>query len=259
MSKSWADLSEGSEISTPLPSSLLYRIIDQPTKAIIDDFSPAMHTMCDAIDAAHDDYKQTLDGLVDALKAGTRLPAVTFSPVMFASLVAFHNDSLKRFVMNMRGTLRLLVETEIHDVHHDKPALERVSCISHIAATPQRLKARTQALMKSQNESKRRNADAARRLAKVAEARFYRRVMCVLYGPHHEMDDDQEAWKEASEWAVTRLGSHECVMDRMQKVLSELIRHKRAIDWELDSRWAYEPPVASCHHFVGGTPGTPLV
>ena len=259
MGKSWADLTESSGSSPgDLPSNILYRIIDQTTLASIDDFSPAMHAMCDAVDAAHGDYKDTVDRLVEALKAGTRLQGAELNPVYFESLVAFYNESLKRFVMSMRGTLKLLVVTEVHEAQHDMPALERVSGIARVAATPQRLKARVKALMRSQNEGKRRNADAARRLAKRAEARFYRRVLCMLYGPHREIDDEPEAWDEAAEWARERIGSGECVMDRMQKVFSELIRHKRAIDWELDSHWAYDAPdpTSTCHRFVGGTPGT---
>lgn len=242
-----------------VPTSILYRLVGRATKAAIDDFSPAMFDLCDAVDAAQGEYKETIDGLVGELNRGARLPRARFDPIGFASLAALHNESLMRFVMSMRGTLKMMVETDIREVHLEKPALERVSRISDLKSASAPLEARMESLTKSRRESKRRSADAARLLGKAAEARFFRRVICVLHGARVEGEGqagDSEEWEEALEWARKRAGARGCVMDRMQRVLSELIRHKRAIDWELDSRWTYDP-AAPCRHFVGGTPGTP--
>eukprot|EP00873_Tetraselmis_striata_P043966 jgi/Tetstr1/464230/TSEL_009035.t1 len=246
MTKTWADIC-GDDLS----HRILYRVIDPATMSAIDDFSPAMHELCDAVHAAHADHKAAIDRLVGALKEGARLPGAKSNLAFHSALLAMYNESIKRFVMSMRGTLKIIAVTEVHEVRDDKAALERVSRVSQLEDLQRPLDARIKALARSQTEEKRRNADAARRMAREAKARFCRRILCVMYGTHTEESDDQEAWSEASDWARQRLGGGECVMDRMQRVLSEIVRHKRAIDWEIDSQWAYDGASPS-RRFVGG-------
>lgn len=261
---SWAEEAERHDAGedAPVSQKILYKIVDSDTKNMLNDFSPAVETLCNAVDKAHREYRILIDGLVESIRSGKDVPEPSETQVIsekkFFVLVSFYTTAFKRFAMSMRGTLKLMLETGIGESKDVKTALTRVSKIQDAADIRKRLDVRVAALALTDNETKMRNAKNAHAAAMAAEAQCYRKLVCVMFGKQQAVDGGKEMWIDAEKWAVVFLDDNgERVMERMRTVFSGILSHKRAIEWEIDSSWMYRKPARdACRLFVGGTPGT---
>ena len=250
---SWAD-AQPSDGDPEVPEVVLYSLVGRATRARLEDFSPALHSACDAIELANDDLKEALSSVVSDMRKLDPPSAEGYDHERHYKLACFYNESQRRFVMVMRGTLMLFRTTGVRSCKEDQPAVMRVSGLCEMSETPKRLRARIQAMLASSDERTRKNADVARRRSRLAEAEFFRKILCVMHGEMPEIDGEDALWDRASVWA-RRFAPGRPLMDRMHDCLSAVLQHKRSIDWERDSMWAYGAPRGERLPFVGGLRG----
>lgn len=247
---SWAD-----EHADDHADELLYSLVDKPTRGVFLDFSTIVNVVCSAIETAHLDLKKDLVAIVDEMKQHNSTAITPYENEKHFKLSCFYNNTQRRFIMLIRGTLLMFQLTGIRSGKDDKSALVRMSNLCEMSETPKRFKTLLQAISSSNNEEKRKTADIAKRKSKLAEAKFFRRIICILYGIQPNVDDEQDMWKDAWNWAL-KFVPNKPVMDRMHDCLSAILKHKRSIDMEKDSTWIYVNPKNKCLPFVGGIHGT---